>query len=460
MDAEALPEAEVVLLKRWIEQGAVWPEAVGTNTQSKSAPQSGRAEEQQILSANARLFKEKVHPILSSRCGTCHGDERKYSGFTLETRAGFLSGGWHGPVVVAGSPEKSRLYRRVARLEKTYMPLGITGGVGEPLPEAELALIKEWIEGGAEWPLDPQAEEAERARQARLKDLAKLENRPVTEEERRWWSFVTPVRPPVPAVKNVARVKNPIDAFVLAALESKGLQPAPRASRRTLIRRVYLDLIGLPPRPEDVQAFEDDAAPDAYEKLINRLLDSERYGERWARHWLDVARYADSDGYEYDRIRPNAWRYRDYVIRALNQDKPYNRFILEQLAGDELPDRSYDSLTALGFCRNGPFIGDMVLMQNEMTRQDELDDIVTTTSAAFLGVTMGCARCHNHKYDPLAQKDYYRMVSVFAPSVRTNIPLAPAHLVEAYDKQVFEIDQQVDKLTQQLHLLQKPTRDR
>jgi hypothetical protein len=238
------------------------------------------------------------------------------------------------------------------------------------------------------------------------------------------------------------------------------LQPAPPASRRTLIRRVYFDLIGLPPRPEDVQAFEKDPAPDAYEKLINRLLDSERYGERWARHWLDVARYADSDGYEYDLLRPNAWRYRDYVIRALNQDKPYNRFILEQLAGDELPDRSYDSVTALGFCRNGPFIGDMVLMQNEMTRQDELDDIVSTTSAAFLGLSIGCARCHNHKYDPLAQKDYYRMVSVFAPSVRTDIPLVPDHLVQKYEKQVFEIDQQVDKLTQELRLLQKPVRDR
>ena len=458
MEGEALSEAEVALLKRWIEQGAVWPEGVGVSP--ASAPKSSQTEGPQALSANARLFKQKVHPILSTRCGTCHNDERKYSGFTLETRAGFLSGGWHGPVVVAGKPEESRLYRRVARLEKTYMPLGITGGVGEPLPEPELALIKQWIEGGAEWPQDPESEAAERARQARLKDLQKLENRPVTEEERRWWSFVKPVRPPVPAVKNATRVKNPIDAFVLAALEAKGLQPAPRASRRMLIRRVYFDLIGLPPRPEDVQAFENDPAPDAYEKLINRLLDSERYGERWARHWLDVARYADSDGYEYDRIRPNAWRYRDYVIRALNQDKPYNRFILEQLAGDELSDRNSDSIVALGFCRNGPFIGDMVLMQNEMTRQDELDDIVTTTSVAFLGVTMGCARCHNHKYDPLAQKDYYRMVSVFAPSVRTNTPLAPAHLVEQYDKQVFEIDRQVDKLTQQIRLLHKPTRDR
>jgi Protein of unknown function (DUF1553)/Protein of unknown function (DUF1549)/Planctomycete cytochrome C len=454
MEGEALSEAEVALLKSWIEQGAVWPEGVRV-----SPPQSSQTEPQ-ALSANAKLFKEKVHPILSTRCGSCHNDERKYSGFTLETRSGFLSGGWHGPVVVAGKPDQSRLYRRVARLEKTYMPMGISGGPGEPLPAPELALIKEWIEGGAEWPEDQQSLAAEQARQTRLKDLRKLEDRPVTEEERRWWSFVKPVRRPVPTVKNPARVKNPIDAFVLAGLEAKGLIPAPRASRRTLIRRVYLDLIGMPPRPDEVETFEKDPAPDAYEKLINRLLDSERYGERWARHWLDVARFADSDGYEYDRIRPNAWRYRDYVIRAFNQDKPYDRFILEQLAGDELPDRSHDSLVALGFCRNGPFIGDMVLMQNEMTRQDELDDIVSTTSAAFLGVTMGCARCHNHKYDPLAQKDYYRMVSVFAPSVRTNIPLAPAPLVEKYEKEVLAIDRQIDTLTQQIRQLHKPVRDR
>jgi cytochrome c553 len=461
MDGEALPEAEIALLKRWIELGAVWPDGIGLGAES-TAPKTSAvgAEGPPALSANAKLFKETVHAILAARCGSCHNDERKYSGFTMETRAGFLSGGWHGPVVVAGKPDESRLYRRVARLEKTYMPLGSGGGAGEPLPEAELALIKQWIEGGAEWPQDPQAEEAEKARYAKLDELKKLEDRPVTEQERRWWSFVRPVRPAVPVSKHPARVKNPIDAFVLAALEAKGLQPAPRASRRTLIRRVYFDLIGLPPRPEDVQAFESDPAPDAYEKLINRLLDSDRYGERWARHWLDVARFADSDGYEYDRIRPNAWRYRDYVIRAFNQDKPYNRFILEQLAGDELPDRNYDSLAALGFCRNGPFIGDMVLMQNEMTRQDELDDIVSTTSAAFLGVTMGCARCHNHKYDPLTQKDYYRMVSVFAPSVRTNIPLAPAPVVEKYERQVLAIDRQVDKLTQQIRLLHKPVRGR
>jgi uncharacterized protein DUF1553/uncharacterized protein DUF1549/cytochrome c len=456
MDGDALPESEVILIKTWIEQGAVWPEAVGATTESLAQSAEGGKEERETWSTNARLFKEKVQPILSARCGNCHNDERKYSGFTLETRSGFFNGGWHGPVVVAGKPEESRLYRRVAHLEKAYMPFGNA----EPLPASELALIKEWIEGGAEWPEDSQAREAERVRQAKLRELQKLEVRPVTEEERGWWSFVRPVRPAVPAVKDASRVKNPIDAFILAALEAKGLQPAPMAPRQMLIRRVYLDVIGLPPTPEEVQAFENDGSPDAYDKVVNRLLDSERYGERWGRHWLDVARYADSDGYEYDKLRPDAWRYRDYVIRAFNHDKPYNQFILEQLAGDELPRPTYDSLTALGFCRNGPFIGDMVLMQNEMTRQDELDDMVSTTSAAFLGLTIGCARCHNHKYDPLSQKDYYRMVAVFAPSLRTDTPLVPDALVQKYQSKVDEIDRQVDKLTQELHRLQKPTRDR
>ena len=210
--------------------------------------------------------------------------------------------------------------------------------------------------------------------------------------------------------------------------------------------RLYFDLIGLPPRPEEVEAFVNDPSPDAYRKLMDRLLDSEHYGERWGRHWLDVARYADSDGYEYDVLRPNSWRYRDYVIRAFNQDKPYDRFIREQIAGDELPDRDYDSLTGLGFCRNGPFIGDMVLMQNELTRSDELDDMVTTTGVAFLGLTVGCARCHDHKYDPIPQKDYYRMVAVFAPSIRKDMPLAPPALVDQYETQVKKIDDRIEPI--------------
>ena len=464
MEGEPLPDAEVALIKSWIEQGAIWPEAV-TPPQSVSLKEAGPATttesiRPQQLSANEVFFREKVFPIFSNRCLDCHNNDRKYSGLSLETYLGFENGGWHGPVVVPGKPEESRLFRRIARIEKDYMPLGPGGGPGDPMPAEEVALVRQWIVEGATWPKEPKAEEAEKARMARLVEIKKSEERPIRSEEREWWSFKKPVQPAVPQVREAGRVKNPIDAFIQAALEKKNLRPAPQASKETLIRRVYFDLLGLPPRPEEVESFVKDNSLDAYERLIDRLLDSERYGERWARHWLDVVRYADSDGYEYDRFRPNSWRYRDYVIRAFNEDKPYNRFILEQLAGDELPDRNYDSLIALGFCRNGPFIGDMVLMQNEMTRQDELDDMVTATAATFLGLTVGCARCHNHKYDPIGQKDYYRLVAVFSPSVRSDIPLAPAHVVAQHEQQVRELDRQIDSLEQEILIIQKPTRQR
>ncbi len=410
---------------------------------------------------DAVFFEENILPILSARCQLCHNDERKYAGLTLETRDGLQNGGWHGPVVVPGNPEASRLYRRVARLEKPYMPLSPGGGTnGEPLSKDQIALLKLWIERGAKWPKDPKDVEREKENLERVEGLRKLEERPIADKERQWWAFQKPVRPPVPVVRDIALVENPIDVFVLAVLQSKGLKPAPLAARRTLIRRLYFDLIGLPPRPEEVEAFVNDPSPDAFEKLIDRLLDSERYGERWARHWLDVARYADSDGYEYDKLRPHSWRYRDYVIQSLNQDKPYDRFIREQLAGDQLADGNYDSLIALGFCRNGPFIGDMVLMQNEQTRQDELDDLVGTTGAAFLGLTVGCARCHNHKYDPIPQKDYYRMVAVFAPSVRQDLPLAPPDIVEKYESRIRELDIQIDTIQSQIREFHKPTRQR
>jgi hypothetical protein len=464
MDGPPLSEGEVALLKNWIERGAVWPESIRPNRVHPPANAAGSDRHDETatpgLSANAVLFREKIFPILSARCLTCHNDERKYSGLSLESQPGFQNGGWHGPVVAPGKPEESRLYRLLARLEKPYMPLGPGGGPGEPLPGEEVALISRWIKEGAEWPREAKTEQAEKARLAKLEELKKLETRPITAEERLWWAFQKPVTPAVPKVKGPVNVGNPIDAFISSALEAKGLQPAPPASRQTLIRRIYFDLVGLPPKPEEVEAFVHDPSPDAYERLVNRLLDSERYGERWARHWLDVVRYADSDGYEYDRLRPNSWRYRDYVIRSFNQDKPYNRFIREQLAGDELPGRDYDSIVALGFCRNGPFIGDMVLMQNEMTRQDELDDLVATTGAAFLGLTVGCARCHNHKYDPIAQKDYYRLIAVFSPSVRADLPLVPPGLAQEYQRQVQETDRKIDALAQQIRALQKPTLQR
>ncbi len=404
----------------------------------------------------ADLFRQKIRPLFSSRCQGCHNDTLKFSGLSLDSASGLRTGGLHGAVVTPGNPQASRLYRRLAKLEKPVMPMQ-----GDPLTDDESALVKRWIEMGAPWPDDAAAQNIEKAKLDRVAALKKLEDRRViTEKDREWWAFRKPVPPPVPTVKSSAMVANPIDAFVLAKIESKGLQPAPLASRRTLIRRLYFDLIGLPPRPEDVEAFLKDQSPDAYRKLVDRLLDSEHYGERWGRHWLDVARYADSDGYEYDALRPNSWRYRDYVIRAFNQDKPYDRFIREQLAGDELPDSDYDSITGLGFNRNGPFIGDMVLMQNEQTRSDELDDLVTTTGVSFLGITVGCARCHDHKYDPIPQKDYYRMVAVFFPSVRKDLPLAPRALTDRYESQVKEIDSKIEPIRAQVTALEKPMHDR
>jgi hypothetical protein len=239
---------------------------------------------------------------------------------------------------------------------------------------------------------------------------------------RAFWSLVPPRRPAVPAV-SAAWLRNPVDAFILAGLEARGLKPAVAAERRTLIRRATLDLTGLPPTPEEVAAFEADGRPDAYERLVDRLLASPHHGERWARYWLDLARYADSGGYGNDNDRPHAWRWRDYVIAAFNADKPYDRFLLEQLAGDQLAPGDPEALTATGFCCNAPTIDNE---QNEKVRLDELDDWLATTTSVFLGLTVGCARCHDHKFDPISQTDYYRLLAVFSNSVRRDLPVGAA----------------------------------
>jgi hypothetical protein len=232
----------------------------------------------------------------------------------------------------------------------------------------------------------------------------------ITDEDRGHWAFQPVVRPDAPTVSQADWVRNPIDAFVLAGLDKAELTPSAEVTKLALVRRATFDLIGLPPTPEEVQAFLADESPDAYEKLIDRLLASEHYGERWGRHWLDVARYADSDGFEFDMDRPQAYKYRDYVIRSFNEDKPYDRFIEEQIAGDEIAPGNQEALIATAFLRNGPTIDNQ---KNEKIRFDELDDVVSTTSAVVMGLTVGCARCHDHKYDAIPQRDYYRMLAVF-----------------------------------------------
>ena len=221
---------------------------------------------------------------------------------------------------------------------------------------------------------------------------------------RKHWAFQPLARVETPAVRDAAWARNDVDRFILAALEAKGLRPSPPADRRTLIRRATFDLLGLPPTPEEVEAFVADGSPDAWERVVDRLLASPHYGERWGRHWLDLARYADSSGFHNDLDRPHAWRYRDYVIRSFNEDKPYARFIAEQLAGDEVSGADEETLVATGFCRNGPSNDDNMGNNKEQYRLDELDDVISTTSTVFLGLTVGCARCHDHKTDPISSE--------------------------------------------------------
>ena len=254
---------------------------------------------------------------------------------------------------------------------------------------------------------------------------------PSLEVGRQHWSFqpVRAVKPP--AVKDAAWARNDVDRFILAALEAKGLQPSPSAAPRTLIRRVTFDLTGLPPTPEEIVAFERDTSPEAWERVVDRLLASPHYGERWGRHWLDLARYADSSGFHNDLDRPHAWRYRDYIIRSFNADKPYARFIAEQLAGDEIPGASEETLIATGFCRNGPTNDDNMGNNKEQYRLDELDDVIATTSTVFLGLTVGCARCHDHKTDPVTSADYYSLLAVFNGTEKRGVPKESDEKVKA-----------------------------
>jgi hypothetical protein len=257
----------------------------------------------------------------------------------------------------------------------------------------------------------PTAADAQAKKRGRAGDLARYDAK-ITAADRRHWAFQPVRRPAVPAVKDASWVRNPIDAFVLARLEARGWKPSPPAGPHALLRRVYLDLVGLPPTPEEQQAFLRDRSPDAFGRMTERLLASPHHGERWGRHWLDLVRYAETNGYERDADRPFVWRYRDYVIRSFNEDLPFDHFIREQLAGDELPDAGPDSLIATGYYRLGPWDDEPADPLED--RFDQLDDLVSTTGLAFLGLTLGCARCHDHKFEPITMHDYYRLAAVFS----------------------------------------------
>jgi mono/diheme cytochrome c family protein len=360
-------------------------------------------------------FNAQVRPLFKTHCFECHGEGEKLKGdLDLRLRRLIAKGGESGPAIVAGKPDTSLLLQRVTSGE---MPPG-----KKKLSTAEIDLLKRWIAAGAK----VEAPEPE--------SLAK--GFQITDEDRRWWAFQPIRRPAVPELRNPSSpTRNPIDAFLLAKLSEKRLSFASPADRLTLLRRITFDLTGLPPTPVEVDAFFKDNSADAYEKLVERLLASPRYGERWGRHWLDVAGYADSEGGSpEDSIRTTAWKYRDYVIRSFNADKPFDQFIREQLAGDELVKPPYpslspedlDKLIATGFLRTAPDPSGAAGIDQKLARNQVVNDTVKIVSSAFLGVTVGCAQCHNHRYDPIPQTDFYRLRAVLEPAYDLSAWKTPA----------------------------------
>jgi mono/diheme cytochrome c family protein len=402
--------------------------------------------------AGLDFFEKRIRPVLADLCYKCHsvGADKVKGGLLLDTRAGLLKGGDTGPAIVPGNEEKSLLMQAVRWTDKDLqMP------PKKKLSEAEIVDFAAWVKMGAPWPAGDKPAVAAVKREFKI-----------TDKDRAHWAFQPVKMPAVPAVKSSAPIANPIDAFVLAKLEAKGIAPNPPADKYALVRRVYYDLTGLPPTPQEVEAFVADTSPKAWESLVDRLLASPHYGEQWGRHWLDLVRFAETNSYERDSNKPNAWRYRDYVIRAFNDDKPYDHFIREQLAGDEFVNANADSIIATGFYRLG--IWDDEPADKELARYDMLDDIVATTGQVFLGLTVDCARCHDHKIDPIAQRDYYALLSFFhnvsqngqgGASDQVPISLAPAG-VEAAGKaereaKRKELEAQAHELEEHFRLLTK-----
>lgn len=348
------------------------------------------------------FFEKKIRPLLLTHCMECHSEKKVKGQLRMDSRASLLKGGETGPAVVPGKPEASLLIKAVHyKSEELKMP------PKGKLKDSEIADLEKWIKEGAVWPHSATGE-------TKTDPQAPL----FTEEQKKFWAFQPIQKPQPPQVKNAAWVKTPIDAFILAELEKKNLKPNTPAEKRVLLRRVTYNLTGLPPTPEETQAFLNDSSPDSWSKVIDRLLNSPAYGERWGRHWLDVARYADSNGLDENTAFGNAWRYRDYVIKSFNADKPYNEFILEQIAGDLLPDahQNPDRLTATGFLSLGPKL--LAEPDKQKMKLDIADEQLDTIGKSILGLTLGCARCHDHKFDPIPTRDYYSLLSIFT-STRT-----------------------------------------
>lgn len=356
--------------------------------------------------SDAAFFETKVRPLLIAKCQECHAGDKAKAGLRLDSREAILAGGESGTAAVVGKPEESLLIDVIGYRNVVQMP------PKAKLPDADIATLTEWVRRGLPWPNSKSTVVAP----------AHTSATDFTEEQKSFWAFRPVKQTPTPDVKDHAWSQTPIDRFILAELEANGLAPAREADRRTLIRRVTLDLTGLPPSPDDVAEFVCDVAPDALERLVDRLLASPSYGERWARHWLDVARYADSNGLDENLAYATAYRYRDYVVKAFREDKPYDRFLVEQIAGDLLPvdygndplnpkPDAFDGLVATGFL----CLGAKMLAEDDPVKMhmDIIDEQVDTIARAVMGLTFGCARCHDHKFDPITAEDYYGLAGIF-----------------------------------------------
>jgi mono/diheme cytochrome c family protein len=371
-------------------------------------PEPVAAEESRPAAArDIAFFESRIRPLLVEKCQGCHGSTKQKGGLRVDDRESLLKGGDSGAAIRPGAPDESLLLLAVSYRDDLKMP------PKGKLSGEEIAALRRWVAGGAPWPERKRVAGARPAAGPASPQASAVSSR---QDERDLWAFRPLQVPRLPAVGRSDWVRNPIDAFVLATLESNGLDPAPPADRRTLLRRVTFDLIGLPPTPEETAAFQRDASPDAYERVVERLLASPHHGERWGRHWLDVARYADSNGMDENLGFAHAWRYRDYVIDAFNRDLPFDAFLREQLAGDLLPssgDAAHDRrrLAATGFLVLGP----KMLAEDDPVKMemDIIDEQVDAVGKAFLGMTLGCARCHDHKFDPIRMSDYYGLAGIF-----------------------------------------------
>ncbi|WP_406697920.1 PSD1 and planctomycete cytochrome C domain-containing protein [Singulisphaera sp. Ch08] len=429
---------EAIRPQRWWLRVALATAATVTGIATDGLAKPGEPTPEQV-----KFFETEVRPLLAASCLKCHGPEKQKGGLRLDSKAAILAGGESGPAVVSGKPGESLLVEAI-NYDGPEMPP--SGKLGTP----ERETLTKWIEMGLPWPAtDPGAAASTPTKAAKSK---------ITDEDRAFWSFQPLRRPDVPSTADGGWARNAIDQFIFARLNAEGLTPAPQEDREILIRRLTFDLWGLPPAPTEVDAFLADKSDNAYETLIDRLLASPRYGERWGRHWLDLVRYAESDGYRADGYRPDAWRYRDYVIKAFNEDRPYNRFVTEQLAGDELDPSDPELKIAVGYYRLGTY----EYNQRDVPGQWSaiVNDITDVTGDVFLGLGMGCARCHDHKFDPILQKDYYRLQAFFTPILpRNDLNLATTREWETYQEKLAIWEAKTVETRAAIAALERPYRD-